>query len=74
MSDPKRELVEQDDREFAELRSILDELSAEQLLELGYYPDWSVKDLMAHFGSWFAEAAVMLERMRMGTYEREPVD
>jgi hypothetical protein len=34
----------------------------------GYYPDWSVKDLMAHYGDWMAEAATMLERQRLGTY------
>ncbi len=35
---------------------------------------WSVKDLIAHVGSWFAEAATMLEQMRMGTYRREGLD
>ena len=74
MSDPKRELLERDDAAWAEVRSLVDGLTPDQLAEPGYYPDWSVKDLMAHLGSWFAEAAVMLERMRMGTYRREPID
>lgn len=74
MSDPKRELLERDDRGWSELRSVLDELTPEQLDEPGYNGDWSVKDLMAHIGSWFAEAAMMLERMRMGTYTRERLD
>jgi hypothetical protein len=33
-----------------------------------------VKDLVAHMASWFAEAAMMLEQMRMGTYSRERLD
>ena len=74
MTDPKRELLEQDDAAWAEFRSLVDGLSPEQATEPGYYQDWSVKDLMAHLGSWFAEAATMLEQMRMGTYLREPVD
>ncbi len=74
MTDAKRELLERDDAGWAELRSLLDELTDEQISETGYYDDWSVKDLIAHIASWFAEAAVALEQMRMGTYRRERVD
>ncbi len=74
MSDRKRELLEKDDRGWAELRSLIDGLSPEQTAEPGYNGNWSVKDLLAHIGSWFAEAAMMLEQMRMGTYTRERID
>ena len=74
MTDAKRELLEKDDLGWTDLRSLIDGLTPAQLEERGYQEDWSVKDLMAHIGCWFAEAAVMLERMRMGTYAREPID
>jgi hypothetical protein len=74
VTDVKRELLEQDDAGWTELRSLIGGLTPGQLEEKGYQQDWSVKDLTAHIGCWFAEAAVMLERMRMGTYAREPID
>lgn len=74
MSDPKRELCEKDDEGWAELRSLVDGLTLDQTEQTGYYDDWSVKDLLAHVASWFAETAMMLEQMRMGTYERQRLD
>ncbi len=74
MTDAKRALLEKDDAAWAEFRSVFDGLTAEQAAEPGYNGDWSVKDLVAHIGSWFAEAATMLEQMRMGTYEGERLD
>jgi hypothetical protein len=74
VTDVKRELLEKDDAAFAELRSLIDGLTPEQAGDRGYNGDWSVKDLIAHIGSWFAEAATMLEQMRMGTYTRERID
>jgi hypothetical protein len=46
----------------------VDPLSREQLVQDGYYPDWSVKDLLAHLGCWFAEAARILGQVRLRTY------
>ena len=42
----------------------------------GYYrdPDWSVRDLVGHLGTWLAEAEVQLERISAGTYEGHDVD
>jgi len=74
VSDVKRELLERDDLGWTDLRSLIDGLTPAQLEERGYQEDWSVKDLMAHIGSWYAEAGIMLERMRMGTYVRERLD
>ncbi|MGH2692025.1 MAG: maleylpyruvate isomerase N-terminal domain-containing protein [Actinomycetota bacterium] len=74
MSDAKRDLLEKDDRGWAGFRALIDGLTPEQMDETGYYEDWSVKDLIAHVGSWFAEAAMMLEQMRMGTYSIERLD
>ena len=74
MTNVKRELLERDDAAWTEFRSLIDGLSVEKSAEAGYNGDWSVKDLVAHIGSWFAEAATMLEQMRMGTYTRERLD
>ena len=74
MTDVKRELLQRDDAAWAELRSLIDGLTPEETVEPGYNEDWSVKDLIAHIGSWFAETATMLEQMRMGTYTRERID
>ena len=35
---------------------------------------WSAKDLVAHVGSWLAEAGAVLERIRFGTYRPEELD
>jgi hypothetical protein len=64
----KDELLRREDEAWAELHELLSGLTPEELDEDGYYPGWSVKDLMAHYGDWMAEAATMLERIRLGTY------
>ena len=42
----------------------------------GYYADsgWSVKDMLAHIGTWLAEGKSRIERIHGGTYEREEMD
>jgi len=48
----------------------LETVSRQQMLEPGLTPEgWSVKDLVWHLGAWWAKAGVMLERIRVGTYE-----
>jgi hypothetical protein len=51
-------------------------LSPEERHRPGYYvdPDWSVRDLVAHVGTWLAEAEIQLERLAAGTYDDVPVD
>ena len=51
-------------------------LTAQECLEPGYYrdPDWTVRDLAAHIGTWLAEAGRQLERMGAGTYEGHDID
>jgi Mycothiol maleylpyruvate isomerase N-terminal domain len=74
MTDRKGELIQEDDRGWAELRALVDPLGAEQLTRDGYYSDWSIKDLLAHIGCWMAEAAARLEQIRMGTYRSDGRD
>jgi hypothetical protein len=51
-------------------------LTPAECLVPGYFrdPDWTVRDLAAHLGTWLAEAAVQLERIQVGTYEGHDVD
>ena len=59
--------------EFAEL---IRRLTPEECLVPGYYvdPAWTVRDMVAHLGTWLAEAGVQFERMVGGTYEGHDVD
>jgi hypothetical protein len=51
-------------------------LTPEEWLVPGYYenPPWTVRDVVAHLGTWLAEAQVQFERMVGGTYEGHDVD
>jgi hypothetical protein len=59
-----------------ELGGLVRSLTLEECLEPGYYrdPDWSVRDLVAHLGTWLAEAAVQFEQIGAGTYAGHEVD
>jgi hypothetical protein len=70
----KGELIREEDEAWAELRGSLAPLGPELMLEDGYHPDWSVKDLLAHLACWLAEAAQALQQIRLGTYRREELD
>jgi hypothetical protein len=45
-------------------------LTLGERLEPGYYrdPDWTVRDVVGHLGTWLAEAAVQIDRMIGGSY------
>jgi hypothetical protein len=69
------ELIAAEDAGWNELHGLLDSLMPEQAERPGYYPEgWSAKDLLAHVGSWLAEAGVVLERIRAGTFQPEEID
>jgi hypothetical protein len=71
----KRELAAAEDAAWGELNATLESLTPSQLEEPGYFEEgWSLKDLMAHIGSWQAEAGRILQQIRWGTHRREPVD
>lgn len=59
-----------------ELASLVRSLTPDECLAPGYFrhPDWTVRDLVAHLGTWLAEAVVQLEQMSAGTYEHHDVD
>jgi hypothetical protein len=59
-----------------ELADLVRSLRPVERLQPGYYrdPDWSVRDLAAHVGTWLAEADVQFQRMLAGTYAGHEVD
>jgi Mycothiol maleylpyruvate isomerase N-terminal domain len=59
-----------------ELLRLVRSLTTEECLEPGYYndPDWTVRDVAAHLGTWLAEAEVQFERMTAGTYQGQVID
>ncbi len=59
-----------------ELLGLVRSLTPEECLEPGYYADpaWSVGDVVAHLGTWLAEAEVQFERIAAGTYEGHEID
>ena len=59
-----------------ELVDLVGSLTPAECLEPGYYrdPDWTVRDVVAHIGTWLAEAQAQFERISAGTYEGHDVD
>ena len=59
-----------------ELAELVRRLTPEECLVPGYYldPDWTVRDLVAHLGTWLAEAERQFERMKAGTYDGHDID
>ncbi len=71
----KRALFVEEDRAWNELHLLVDSLPVDKVDQPGYFQEgWSAKDLIAHIGSWLAEAGVVLERIRVGTYQTEEID
>jgi hypothetical protein len=65
----------EEERLWTELHRLVDSLPEDEVEEPGYFAEgWSAKDLVAHIGSWLAEAGVVLERIRFGTYRPGDID
>jgi hypothetical protein len=72
---PQREVLAEEDLLWTELHRLVDSLPEERVAEPGYFVEgWSAKDLVAHVGSWLAEAGAVLERIRFGSYRPEEID
>ncbi|MFN2544056.1 MAG: DinB family protein [Actinomycetota bacterium] len=74
MTDRKMELIRAEDEGWAQLCSILEGLSPSALETTRVTDDWTAKDMLGHLACWWAEAACVLERIRMGTHEPEKLD
>ena len=68
--------LEAEERGWYEVSGLVRRLDARECLVPGYYrdPDWSVRDVVGHLGTWLAEAATQFERISAGTYEGHDVD
>ena len=73
---PYADEMEAEREGWYELVDLVRSLTPSECLEPGYYrdPDWTVRDVVAHLGTWLAEAAAQFERIRAGTYEGHDVD
>jgi hypothetical protein len=68
--------IEAERTRWYEVVTLVRSLTPAECLEPGYYrdPDWSVRDVVAHLGTWLAEAEVQFERITAGTYEGHDID
>jgi hypothetical protein len=59
-----------------ELIELVHSLDPAEIARPGYFrdPDWSVADLVAHLGTWLAEAGIQLRRIQAGTYRPRDID
>ena len=73
---PYRAELDLERERWTEIAALCRSLSADERTRPGYFrdPDWTVKDMVAHLGTWLAEAQVQFERIRAGTYEGHDVD
>jgi hypothetical protein len=73
---PYADDVEAERRAWYEIAGLVRLLTPEECLEPGYYrdPDWTVRDVVAHLGTWLAQAEVQFERLRAGTYDGHAID
>jgi len=68
--------LDAEERGWYELARLVRELAPEERHVPGYYrdPDWSVRDVVGHLGTWLAEGAAQFEQMWAGTYDGHDVD
>jgi hypothetical protein len=68
--------IAEERRGWYEIVGLVRSLSPDECLVPGYQrdPDWTVRDVVAHVGTWLAEAQVQFERMSAGTYEGHDLD
>ena len=53
-----RDLMAEEEQLWTEIHGVIDSLPADEVEEPGYFAEgWTAKDLVAHIGSWLAEAA-----------------
>jgi hypothetical protein len=59
-----------------ELADLVRRLTPAECVQPGYYrdPDWTVRDVVAHVGTWLAEAEVQFQQISAGTYEGHELD
>ena len=73
---PYADEIEAERRGWYEIADLVRRLTPSECLEPGYQrnPDWTIRDVVAHLGTWLAEAEVQFERISAGTYEGHDID
>jgi len=68
--------IDREHERWTEIAALCRSLTDDERLRPGYYrdPDWTVKDVVAHLGTWMAEAEIQLLQIEAGTYVDEPLD
>ena len=68
--------IEAERRDWYEIADLVRSLTPRECLIPGYYrnPDWTVRDVVGHLGTWLAQAQTQFERISAGTYEGHDVD
>ena len=68
--------IEAERRGWMEFVELVRRLASAERLEPGYYrrPDWTVRDVVGHIGTWLAMAGAQLEQIRAGTYKGHDID
>src|SRR5436853_7455852 len=74
MSDRGSELIHEEDAAWTDLCALLAKLTPADMERPGLTKEWTVKDMLGHLASWWAEAGRELERIRAGTYRLEKPD
>jgi hypothetical protein len=61
---------------WQEVVALVRQLTPDEWMEPGYYrdPDWTVRDVVAHLGTWLAEAENQFQRITAGTYGGHDID
>jgi hypothetical protein len=73
---PYAAAIEAERQGWYEVAALVRSLTPAECLVPGYYrdPDWTVRDVVAHLGTWLAEAATQFARIGAGTYEGHDID
>jgi hypothetical protein len=68
--------IDSERRGWYELVSLVRSLTPDECLKPGYYtdPEWTVRDVVAHLGTWLAQAEVQFEQITAGTYKGRDID
>jgi hypothetical protein len=68
--------IDDERRGWYEISALVRSLRGSEYLEPGYQrdPDWTVRDVVAHLGTWLAEAQAQFEQIGAGTYAGHEVD
>lgn len=76
MTTPYSAELDAEEQGWYEVAGLVRALTPDECLLPGYYhdPDWAVRDMIGHLGTWLAEAATQFDQMLVGTYGGHDVD